>query len=157
MLPLLFALTTCREAAPQTRLLVTRRHILGFGMRLQHSQMALQLKRICFVIFEGALPRVGFALTPTIVNRAAPETTWPSWFANKVKVLELIYWNKTTSDVFQKPSKASYCIRGSFVDLLAFSSPRTSQDMDGALHTDFANFYTIWGSATKISALLQIM
>ena len=33
---------------------------------------------------------------------------------------------------------------------------RTSQDMDGALHTDFANFYTIWGSATKISALLQL-
>ena len=28
--------------------------------------------------------------------------------------------------------------------------------MDGALHTDFANFYTIWGSATKISALLQL-
>ena len=28
--------------------------------------------------------------------------------------------------------------------------------MDGALHTDFANFYTILGSATKISALLQL-
>ena len=28
--------------------------------------------------------------------------------------------------------------------------------MDGALHTDFANFYTIWGSETKISALLQL-
>ena len=33
---------------------------------------------------------------------------------------------------------------------------RTSQDMDGALHTDFANFYTIWVSATKISAFLQL-
>ena len=33
---------------------------------------------------------------------------------------------------------------------------RTSQDMDGALHTDFANFYTIWGIARKISALLQL-
>ena len=33
---------------------------------------------------------------------------------------------------------------------------RTYQDMDGALHTDFANFYTIWGSTTKISALLQL-
>ena len=35
-------------------------------------------------------------------------------------------------------------------------NPRTSQDVDGALHIDFANFYTIWGSATKISALLQL-
>ena len=35
-------------------------------------------------------------------------------------------------------------------------STRTSQDMDGALHTDFANFYTMWGSTTKISALLQL-
>ena len=34
--------------------------------------------------------------------------------------------------------------------------PRTSQDMDGALHTDFATFYTIWVSATKISGLLQL-
>ena len=34
--------------------------------------------------------------------------------------------------------------------------PRTSQDMDGALHTDFANFYTTWGSITKISASLQL-
>ena len=33
---------------------------------------------------------------------------------------------------------------------------RMSQDMDGALHTDFANFYTIWVSATKISGLLQL-
>ena len=28
--------------------------------------------------------------------------------------------------------------------------------MDGALYTDFANFYIIWVSATKISALLQL-
>ena len=28
--------------------------------------------------------------------------------------------------------------------------------MDGALHTDFANFYTILVSATKILALLQL-
>ena len=28
--------------------------------------------------------------------------------------------------------------------------------MDGALHADFANFYTIWGSATKISAVLEL-
>ena len=28
--------------------------------------------------------------------------------------------------------------------------------MDGALHTDFANFYTIRGSKTKILALLQL-
>ena len=28
--------------------------------------------------------------------------------------------------------------------------------MDRALHADFANFYTIWGSTTKISGLLQL-
>ena len=28
--------------------------------------------------------------------------------------------------------------------------------MDGALHTDFANFYAIWDSPTKILALLQL-
>jgi len=28
--------------------------------------------------------------------------------------------------------------------------------MDGALHTDFATFYTIEGSATKISDVLQL-
>ena len=37
-----------------------------------------------------------------------------------------------------------------------YGYPRTSQDMNGALHTDFANFYAIWGSRTKILALLQL-
>ena len=31
-----------------------------------------------------------------------------------------------------------------------------SQDMDGALHTDFAKSLTIWDSLTKISAYLQL-
>ena len=33
---------------------------------------------------------------------------------------------------------------------------RIPQDMDGTLTLIFANFYTIWSSATKISALLQL-
>ena len=35
------------------------------------------------------------------------------------------------------------CVNAKSEILLNHSNPRTSQDMDGALHTDFANFYTI--------------
>ena len=56
----------------------------------------------------------------------------------------------------KRPGKDFLCKTCILDTNLKYIHSRTSQDMDGAHHTDFANFYTIWGSTTKISGLLQL-